>query len=541
MSKEDVQAYSKLLKFQKKRYGASFFDFSFIFLSLIIVIGLSIITNSRTKGLWGTVLFALSILYVIAMLLAFIDYAVGLGIFKNIGLFVFGVLLLLSVIISSIVSFSADSVFAGSSGRSILAVLTLIYTFYSSVVAFYYMTTSSPSREGRDTMITRLSEIQKSVEKTPLGELGTTNSEARALKWIQFKQRKDGIWGESNPLLETSEVLRMFYFSGKGMQYSWKSIIDGNEEIHTVEQTYYLILEALDTAAKEPNYNSLLPLLIVAEIDSNAIQLSDEIFNEFKEELDQYSEWEFIKDLEKYDEKHDVNSEIPIIFIMAQLFYIKGEYEYAQKCADVIANTFAIIINRSNARFSQVQNKEISSRLLGLMYNTLLRLVRGKQIKSEPVHSLETVDLSSPKDDDLPDTDFLSDFSFDNDNDQDFVIPAMPGMDIDSASSDSTSQVPSQQIKLGTSMASIRNYLRSKQQIDGSWGGRIDITVECLRAVSDQEATESEYIKSGVQYLLALQEKNGSWQDDISLTSRVITILNRINKSLAMGGLSDHF
>ncbi len=39
----------------------------------------------------------------------------------------------------------------------------------------------------------------------------------------------------------------MFIQSGKGLNYSWRSVKNGKEETHTVEQTYYLILEALDT------------------------------------------------------------------------------------------------------------------------------------------------------------------------------------------------------------------------------------------------------------------------------------------------------
>jgi hypothetical protein len=398
-------------------------------------------------------------------------------------------------------------------------------------------------------MIHKLNEIQLNISKMPLSTLGSSSAEERAIKWVQFKQRADGIWGENNPLLETSEVLSMFYFTGRGLDYSWKSIVNNVEEVHTVEQTYYLVLEALDTAAREPTYESLLPLLTVSEINPESVELNDEIFEEFKENLSQYSEWEFVKDIERYDEGDDRTSEIPIIFIMARLFFIKGDLEVAQQCIDIIANTFGILINRSATRFTVIQDKEVSRRILGLMYNTMIRLVRGKQIPQQKPESTsaEQVSKASKRDSDMPDTSFLADMSFEDDigtsTDVEYDMPSIPGMEIeDSLIPTTTSESESRgQLQVSTSLAAIRNYLRSKQQIDGSWGGRIDITAECLHAVLDQESVETDFIKSGLHYLLALQEKNGSWQDDVVLTAKVLKILSRINRSLATGGLVDGF
>jgi hypothetical protein len=227
---------------------------------------------------------------------------------------------MIAVLISTFVSFRADSVFLQHKNSDLLAILTLINTLFAAIIVSFYLTTSTPSREGKDEMIQKLGEIQQNISKMPLSTLGSVSAEERSIKWIQFKQRSDGIWGENSPLLETSEVLSMFYFSGRGLDYSWKSIASGIEEVHTVEQTYYLVLEALDTAAREPTYESLLPLLTVAEINSETVQLDDEIFDEFKENLSQYSEWEFVKDLERYDDGNERANEIPVIFVMARLF-----------------------------------------------------------------------------------------------------------------------------------------------------------------------------------------------------------------------------
>ncbi len=555
MSKEDVYAYSKILKYQKKRYGASLFDYSVVGLSSIFIITLTILIASTANNSTATILFLISAIYLLFLIVGFVDYSSGMGLFRGIGLYFASGLVLIAVLISMYVSLAADTVFQGHSQSDLLAILTLILSLFGSIVVSYYLTASSPSRQGKDEMILKLNEIQQNISKMGLSTLGSVSAEERALKWIQYKQRADGIWGENNPLFETSEVLSMFYFTGRGLDYSWKSIVSGTEEVHTVEQTYYLVLEALDTAAREPTYESLLPLLIVSEINPDPSILQNEIFEEFKVNLDQYSEWEFVKDIERYDDSNLQTSEIPIIFVMAKMFYILGDNDTAQQCIDIIANTFGILINRSATRFTVVQDKEVSSRLLGIMYNTIIRLVRGKQI---PIERANIEDLkmnvkdSDKSDPDMPDISFMADMDFDDNSGPEtnieYDMPSIPGMDMDLGDPlssmiggpDSEAE-PQSPIKLSTSLAAIRNYVRSKQQIDGSWGGRIDITAECLRAVLDQESAETDFVKSGLHYLLALQETNGSWQDDIILTSKVITILSRINRSLSVGGLSDAF
>lgn len=555
MSKEDVYAYSKILKYQKKRYGASLFDYTFVGLSSIIIITLTILIASAANSITATILFLITSIYLLFLIIGFVDYITGLGLFRGNGLYTASGLILIAVFISLYVSVAADTAFNNHDQSELFSYLTLINTLFGSLVVSYYLTASSPSRQGKDQMIVKLKEIQQNISKMPLSTLGSVSAEERAVKWIQYKQRADGIWGESNPLFETSEVLSMFYFTGRGLNYSWKSIVSGTEEIHTVEQTYYLVLEALDTAAREPSYESLLSLLIVSEINPDSSILQNEIFEEFKENLDQYSEWEFVKDIERYDDSNLQTSEIPIIFVMAKMFYILNDIDSAQQCIDIIANTFGILINRSATRFKVVQDKDVSSRLLGIMYNTIIRLVRGKQIPLD-MSNFEDIKIniksSESSDPDMPDTSFLEDMDFEDSPQTavniEYDMPSIPGMDMDlgdplatlSGESvyDSQRQSP---IKLSTSLSSIRNYIKSRQQIDGSWGGRIDITAECLRAVLDQESVETDFVKSGLHYLLALQETNGSWQDDIVLTSKVLIILSRINRSLSIGGLSDAF
>lgn len=116
---------------------------------------------------------------------------------------------------------------------------------------------------------------------------------------------------------------------------------------------------------------------------------------------------------------------------------------------------------------------------------------------------------------------------------------SLPGFDdfdfSDDSDEDTLQTASSPKLTITISQAAIRNLIRKKQEIDGSWSARIDTTAECLIAVIDRESAESEFVKIAVHYLLALQEKNGSWQDDSLLTSLVIKSLHKVYSSI--GGL----
>ncbi|MCH8906326.1 MAG: hypothetical protein IH840_04480 [Candidatus Heimdallarchaeota archaeon] len=553
MSKEEIYSYTRLLKFQKKRYGAGLFDFLFVSISIILIAALTIFLGQKSNSDGATLIFLMTGVFVVFLLLAFIDYLIGASIFQQNGLYFASFLVLLSVVITAVISIFSGTLFNEGEDADVLSFVAFVNYLWAAIVASYYLTTTTPNKEKREEMINKLREIREDVARLPLSSLGSIQAVQRGLKWIQFQQRKDGIWGENNPLIETSEVLRMFIHTGRGLNHSWKTIVDGREEVHTVEQTYYLILEALDTATIEPNYDMLTPLVTISDIDNQFIDISQEVYQEFKQSLDEYTEWEFVRDIERFDEKEDRSSEIPIIFPMSWIFQSIGDFDVAQKCADIMANTFGILINRSATRFNVQSEKEISTLILGLMYNTLIRLVRGKPeyVAAASENPREDLTLDDGTDlsaftlpsMDIPDDDFsLPDVSLDDDE---FSLPSLedevaseftlPSTDFGASRSESSEAV-GKRVKIGTSLASIRNFVRSKQLIDGSWSGRLLMTAECLTAVSDQESTENEFIKSGVHYILALQDKNGSWQDDIVLTSKILTILHQVNKSISLGG-----
>ncbi len=528
-------------------------------IGLLVIIGGTSWLSSKTQGDWGTIVFILTAYYVILLAIAFLDYSAGFGLFNNNQVVSTGVIILISVMISVVSTVFAGSIFP--SNPDTYSFLSLIILLTASFIISYFILTATPTREGRAEMIRKLTDIKIEIDKLPVGDLGSKEAAIRALKWLEFQQRDDGIWGDVNPLYETSEVLRTFSGLKNGLKHQWKRIVNGKEEIRTVEQTYYLVLEALDTAALESNYEMLLPFLAVTEIDGSQVGLTDEVFIDFEDELNALSEWEFVQSMENFSAKSSPMADIPIIFPMSLILYLKGNYDRAQQCADIFSQTFDILIRRAQTRFSVQEEKEVSKLLIGMMYNSLVTMLRGprkietgellgeyvidEDVGDSAMQDIDfdlsrlSVDEDPPSSPDLPDFDMPSDsgpslpsFDFDSDTGDDGFNISLPDMD----DLPSQQNVNARKIKIDVSMATIRNYIRTLQSIDGSWGSRLDITAECLLAVLDMESPESEFVKLGLHYLMALQEKNGSWKNDVVLTSKILRVLVKINNSMSLGG-----
>ncbi|MDH5402972.1 MAG: hypothetical protein OEZ01_12445 [Candidatus Heimdallarchaeota archaeon] len=530
-SKEDVQAYTRLLKFQNKRYGVASQDYIILLITLGITIFTGNLIQKNASANFGTIMFGINGIFILILIMAFFDYASGIGVLHENGMIYSSIIILSSLAISVIIAIFADTLFIIN--QDLIGLLNLINLLFVSIISSYYIITATPKREGREEIIEKLKEIRRDVAKLSLGELGIDNAIDRGYKWILLSQKDDGIWGEEYPLYETAEVLRTLTAMGKERDFSWSSNVKGKQVTRTVEQIYYLVFEALESAVIEPKLEYLIPVISICEIDAQHISIDREIYKEFTDDLYESSEWDFVRSLELFDKSLSTYTDIPAIFAMAPIFYYKNNLEIAQKCSDIFTNTFGILINRASTRFNIQGEKEIANLLLGIMYNSLITLIRGKRKATQDlIFQNDFSDASNKTEFELPNFDDTS-FELPDLDSSSFELPDFSA--IDKATESSISTQNTDKIKVGISVASIRNFLRSRQSIDGSWDGKIDVTAECLQAVSDQESSESDFIKAAVQYLLALQEKNGSWQNDIVLTAKVVRSLSYLNRSLDFG------
>ena len=541
-------AYARILKFRNKKFGLSIRDIILFVFTVIFAISIAIYLGSHAIGEYGSLIFLIFALFLIVTILAFIDYASGIGIFKEKGVLYSSVIILLSVIISIVVTSLSSTIFNANQNTDTLALFLLLGLLFINAISSLFILKSTPTREGREQMIARLNEIREEINESPISMLGSKEATVEAQKWL-LRQYKGGIWGEEQPMYETSEVLSSFLEMGNNLNYTWKSIESGREVLHKLEQTYYLLLETIENIQLEPTNEILKSLLTIGMIDRDYIHPDIEdkmahdskielkaqlklILEEYNERLNFQTEWDFVSNLEKID-KHELSiEEIPPIFTFVRLFHLFDDGITTQKIADLITNTFGILINRADKRFSQIGERVISDVILAKMYHSLRIIIMKPQSLAE-LPSETMFDEVIEKEEEVEDT-LLPGMI---DMDDDFDLPSIDFLDDLTSDGESGSTVKPEKsdIRLNTSLSAIRKFIRERQLIDGSWASRIDTTAECLRVIIHNEAIEEIHVKSAVNYLLALQHADGSWQEDILLTTRVLKSLNEVNKKLLFG------
>ncbi|MCY3411090.1 MAG: hypothetical protein INQ03_05560 [Candidatus Heimdallarchaeota archaeon] len=530
----DVYAYTKILKYRNKSTGVSIVDIFLLILSAIIYISVNFYITSYIQQSYSTLMFVIFILYLLLLIVAFTDFAAGLGIFKDKGVFSSTLILLLSIIISSVFTFIADNMFTEKDPET-MALIELANLIFITIIISYFLMTSTPNRQGSEQMIKNLTEIKEEVTKLSIAELGVREAYDRSLKWLQFQQTQERIWGEEDPLYETSEIMRVFFDIGKNLNYSWKDIKKGEEDIHKLEQTYYLLLENIERVAIEPDIGILSALITLGMVNHENITTSgptsepaekqlfrktlNALYEQFEEELKTSSEWDFVSELEKLEDRFSIRESLPPLLYFTRIFHLINKKDTYFKCGEILGDTFNILINRSDSRFSNIEQKEISNYILGLMYNTLITVIKP------PVYIGEEVNLMIEEEEEEEE-----DFDMDLPG---MSLPGFDDFDFNEIGMDDVGGVDSEKMKINVSLAQIRNLLRKKQEIDGSWSGRIDTTCECLLAVMDKESAENDFVKLGTHYLLALQDKNGSWQNDPLLTAKAIKTLKRVNDAIS--------
>jgi hypothetical protein len=546
---EDAQAYTRILKFRNKKFGLSIRDIIIFVFTVIFAISIAVYLGSNASGEYGSMIFLIFAIFLIITILAFIDYSTGIGLFKERGVLYSSVIILVSVIISIFVTSFSSTIFNADKSTDTLALVSLIGLLFINAISTMFILKATPTREGREQMIARLKEVREEISESPLSLLGSKEAATEAQKWL-LRQYKSGIWGVEQPMYETSEVLSVFLEMGNDLNYIWKSIESGREVVHKLEQTYYLLLESIENIQLEPTHEILKSLLTIGMIDRDYIHPDIEdkmahdskielkaqlkvILNEYNERLAFQTEWDFVSNLEKID-KHELSfEEIPPIFTFVRLFHLFEDEETTQKITDLITNTFGILINRSDKRFTQMDERIISDVILAKMYHSLRIIVMKPQsLAILPTETMfdEVIEEKEEEDLLLPNLDNLM-------SDDDFGLPSTDFLDAlsDDGAPGSTVKPEKSNIRLNASLSSIRKFIRERQLIDGSWASRIDTTAECLRVIIHNEAIEEIQVKSAVNYLLALQLADGSWQEDILLTTRVLKSLNEVNKKLLFG------
>lgn len=492
------ESYDAVLQYKKRMKLLSIPTYVVI-LSVLMLLAFSYILFSSTVQTIGelTFMFITLLGYLIYMIITYIDAVFNLGMFyekKSINAaFTFIIAFILSAVMSGFTYFGS---FFSHLNQDLIISIYIISLIYASGATTYFLYIGNPNNASKD-IIDRFADIKAQLKGKRISNFGLNEVINRALRWVEFQQTEEGFWSATNPLYETAEVLRMFVETDHALDYSWKKIVNGVEEQRTVEQVFYIVLDAVDNGILAVEYEKLIPFLSIAEVDPSLIKIADnKELNTYYELIRRMSPWDFIKELETLSSIK--NPEIPPIFPLGILYRLVGDTAKAQLFADVLSEAYNIVLNRSRTRFTaRTEEKSIDPRYLAMIYNTLLMLLKP------PVHAAETTTESEATDFSLPDI-------------------SLPGMEIDNVGSAISD------IKVEVSLSKARRYLLQFQQLDGSWGGSLRTTAEALQVITHRESIESESVKIALYFILALQKKNGSWSDDISTTCAVIKVLHSI-------------
>jgi len=556
------QSYVKVLEYRKRNAILSF-NTLFFLLTEIILVGMTIIIGLLTKdGTTATFLFVVMIVFIFAFTTVFIDTFFNLNLFypkRN----TIGIIFLMSAVAVVSVLISLDFIgwlFVNQNGETVTTFL--FATLLIDVFMSYYFLYQAKSI-GEDKSLTgKFEVIREELKHKPLSSLGLNVSIERALKWLQYEQGEEGYWHYTTPLYETAEILESMFRFKNNLSYQWQSIFNGVEETRTAEQVFYNVLDANNTSMFSENYFNLYPRKVIGFINAyiqnpkvssveNAIEkirtftpVEDQRYSELLKKTAEVSAWDFITELEKGSSEPDF--EIPHLLVLGQIATLRMENTYAQAIADIISETFNIVLSRATTRFNmRGEKQDVSDLVLGLMYNSLIEMreynrfmlkklddmVKGKLAHIEPespgIPSIILPDLEVPTSPEVPQGDPSIPVIPNIEDSSNNMVPNLPNLeDTPQESEDVNDRKLSIDLRLGLA----RKHILKKQSFDGGWSSDALTTAECLFSIAHNESVESEAIKMGVNFLLAIQKSNGSWNDDYVVTSRVLRTLMSINK-----------
>ena len=556
------QSYVKVLEYRKRNAILSF-NTLFFLLTEIILVGMTIIIGLLTKdGTTATFLFVVMIVFIFAFTTVFIDTFFNLNLFypkRN----TIGIIFLMSAVAVVSVLISLDFIgwlFVNQNGETVTTFL--FATLLIDVFMSYYFLYQAKSI-GEDKSLTgKFEVIREELKHKPLSSLGLNVSIERALKWLQYEQGEEGYWHYTTPLYETAEILESMFRFKNNLSYQWQSIFNGVEETRTAEQVFYNVLDANNTSMFSENYFNLYPRKVIGFINAyiqnpkvssveNAIEkirtftpVEDQRYSELLKKTAEVSAWDFITELEKGSSEPDF--EIPHLLVLGQIATLRMENTYAQAIADIISETFNIVLSRATTRFNmRGEKQDVSDLVLGLMYNSLIEMreynrfmlkklddmVKGKLAHIEPespgIPSIILPDLEVPTSPEVPQGDPSIPVIPNIEDSSNNMVPNLPNLeDTPQESEDVNDRKLSIDLRLGLA----RKHILKKQSFDGGWSSDALTTAECLFSIAHNESVESEAIKMAVNFLLAIQKSNGSWNDDYVVTSRVLRTLMSINK-----------
>ncbi len=538
---EETGAFVKVLERSRKRGFQFIFDLFIAFITIVILeIGsLYILLKSSAAPLIGLYQFIRSIMLFYSALMVILTLGVIIDTWWSIGIFgenklslVTGVLIVVLVFSLIISVFSKRVLLTPIGGVTSETIVSfyVISQMFSAIVIIYFLWAGIPHFALTSDMKTAIEDLHNQIRKKHAYNFEINKSIEKAVEWLKIKQLEGGIWGEEHPLLETALVLKTFFNIRLPLSYSWTVTNQGIEEVRSIEHTYYVLIDLVQSIELDETPEKLLGLEAIALYDRSNIDANHPLFQEWRKKIKAMSEWDLIQELNKYDPKNDIQS-TPIFFYIVPFFKLMEDVETLKIAVDTIGATINLILERYRASYQTNQPFDIHPNMIALLYITLLRLTDDRwttppyedkdedELEEEIYASLEAVsDLSSSPGVPTPPTP---------------QAPNTPPVSTPHSSQTYPQQTPTSTIGPGrANMAGIRALLKRLQYPEGYWKDGIIPTSNCLITIADQETPEDFNVKLAINYLKTLQSPDGSWYEDIKKTCAALTALYKVNTQI---------
>ncbi|MHA1911978.1 MAG: hypothetical protein ACTSYA_09805 [Candidatus Kariarchaeaceae archaeon] len=478
VSSERQSAYARVLSYSDKpqllfTINMGIFIVLLVFRSIMAYLFLTKSSDSYQSGNSGPIalffIFLLVIFFYLIMIITYLDMAVYLEMLVNKKTF-FGAFMIFTGIFSLIVvTFLAENLFPRDEAN-LISILLFIDVFLGVGFTSYFLALDRPKEFGKDTWVQKMTNVRERLKNKRLLAFPMQQSIDRGLRWIYYAQSKNGIWGNKNPLFETSRVLIMFKRLEKQVDHTWASIEGPNAPMRSLEEAVFTLKESLRILEPQPTFERLYGTVAVGqydqtEIDNMVLTIEDWKTNTF----DNMSEWDLIREMEDYNPLNILET-TPKLFPQTMISYLSKSRATIRVLADILNSAAGVLVRRSQSSFSFGTESDLHPLMVSLLTNTLSDM----------------------------------NVSFSN-------------------------------------LDGIKTILKNSQNLEGGWSmvtGGIDdksyhdvfTTAECLKSIIYQETHDTLEMKLGTNYLLAMQNSDGSWGKSIIDTCSAIEALFRVKQ-----------
>lgn len=359
MSKETYKVYSRVLNFglhmgPRRLFETIVFGFSIFAITLVY---LYFLIRTDLSAIGKYIFFPFGLLGEIILILSYIENHYQLNIFGEIATKFFTIIIsigLLNIILYAALPwlYTTQNIKGTNVALIVLFfVLTIVETGY-----FLYSVPRAELGEGSFGLEHQFKRLETRLSTKKLVEIPVDRFINRGINALKERIRfPELLWGDLDPMYETALVLDLFHYLGYTLDTEW--VVEG--EKGPTKVSIRNIVENLSVIVKNAeiidiNYRQFYILYALSLYDPTILDNRHDDINNFYEEIQEITEWDFINQLNKFTTNLRAST-TPIHISMCYVADQIGHIPLLDKLASLFTTSIEVIIKRGYARFSASQ------------------------------------------------------------------------------------------------------------------------------------------------------------------------------------------